>query len=224
MQLIIVLDVDETLLHAKTDIVGGRHRPSGGEDAEADFVQLVPLSTSNGRATASSLSITCFLRPGVRQFLQDASQLGSLAIFSAGSAQYVDALLDRIDPGTTLIPRSHRFYRDSCKSDGGKDLSCVVRRLVGMSVDLDRALARTVLIDDLPAALQCQPDNGILVAPFFPANDIGAAAAERRSRADMESRHLAQKEEAADIVRGEAALEEVLALLTAAARERMLGR
>lgn len=88
-----------------------------------------------------------------------------------------------------------------------------------MSADLDRALARTVLIDDLPAAMQCQPDNGILVAPFFPANDIGAAAAERRSRADMESRHLAQKGEAADIVRGEAALEEVLALLTAAARE-----
>jgi CTD small phosphatase-like protein 2 len=48
----------------------------------------------------------------LRAFLERASKQLELVVFTAGTKDYADKILDRIDPFRRTL--SHRLYRDSC--------------------------------------------------------------------------------------------------------------
>ena len=121
---LVVLDMDETLLHAQQVLDGCSPRPNScvlqfefkGELLEFDYVP----------------------RPGIYAFLDQLLDEGyELAIFTAGVQPYADAALDSFDPTGRYFGRD-RFYRQHMVADK-KDLRAVFG---------DRLSGGVVLIDD----------------------------------------------------------------------------
>lgn len=130
----LVLDLDETLVHAFLNI----------EDYDQfDWVFQVDNEDM-------VLDIYCQARPWAQHFLQEMSKDFELVIFTASQEKYASQVLDRLDPHGYI---SHRLYRDSCSYFQGnyiKDLSM-----------LGRPLSRTIILDNSPLAFAFQPLNGV---------------------------------------------------------------
>nr|XP_010916740.3 probable C-terminal domain small phosphatase [Elaeis guineensis] len=140
----VILDLDETLVHAKTDPPPERY----------DF-------TVHPVIDGQILTFYVLKRPGVDELLKEAAKAFEVVVFTAGLREYASLVLDHLDPGGEII--SHRLYRDSCKEMEGK----FVKDLSVMGRDLDRV----VIVDDNPNAYAFQPENAVPVAPFI--NDLG---------------------------------------------------
>ena len=99
-----------------------------------------------------------FLRPHLLPFLAGAAEFADVLAFTSATEGYAREVVRRLDPGSSLL--THVFSRDHCteldKGVFAKDLA-----------SLGRPLARTVLVDDTKSSFLLQPDNGILVSPFF---------------------------------------------------------
>ncbi|KAJ6253056.1 scp1-like small phosphatase 4-related [Anaeramoeba flamelloides] len=96
-------------------------------------------------------------RPHLKTFLETCSQLFEVVVFTAGTKEYADIILDELDPNNVLI--SHRLYRDSCKE---VEQDMYVKDLSLLGRDLDRVL----IIDDLPSSYSLQPQNAIPIEKF----------------------------------------------------------
>ena len=57
--------------------------------------------------------VTVFLRPGLSEFLDRASQFSELVLFTAGLEGYANPVIDRIDPRGRI---THRLYRSATVS------------------------------------------------------------------------------------------------------------
>ncbi|KAJ1666606.1 hypothetical protein GGF38_002869, partial [Coemansia sp. RSA 25] len=90
----LVLDLDETLVHCALTAV-----------ENADLVFPVEYNGLN-------YDVYCRLRPGYREFLEKASELFEVVVFTASQQVYADRLLNLIDPERRYI--RHRLFRDSC--------------------------------------------------------------------------------------------------------------
>lgn len=103
-----------------------------------------------------------WLRPHVRRFLEEASQLATLYIFTAGDRAHADEMVRILDPEGKYFSAGRIEARDSeCMRCGwGKDIS-------GFGVPMERI----ILIDDMPRSVRPNPGNGILIAPFCPTSD-----------------------------------------------------
>lgn len=138
--ILLILDVDETLLHASEEPL----------DVPADF-RCGPYFVS--------------LRPHVREFLRECSTLFRLAIWSSSSADYLHAVLAQMLPAD--IPLVFVWSRKRCvqRFDGElhehyfvKDLKKVKR--------LGFAPGRVLIVDDTPRKLERNYGNAIYVEPF----------------------------------------------------------
>ena len=132
---VLVLDMDETLVHTID------HKPSFG----FDYIEL-----SVDGQTGYALK-----RPHVDDFLARVVREFDVYIFTAGSKDYAQQILDKLCP---FIPESHRFYRDSCAVVSGrcyKDLRLVHNNF-----------AEIILVDDSPDASSFYPRNTISIAPW----------------------------------------------------------
>ncbi|XWS19753.1 hypothetical protein CRYUN_Cryun31cG0044000 [Craigia yunnanensis] len=135
----IVLDLDETLVHSILEPPPPRY----------DF-------TVSRNMDGVTINFYVLKRPGVDEFLEMISKKYEVVVFTAGQKEYASKVLDTLDPKGFI---SHRFYRDSCKQVRGKfvkDLS-----------EMGRDLRKIVIIDDNPKSFALQPENGILIKPFF---------------------------------------------------------
>jgi len=167
-RLMVVLDMDETLIHSQLEFAGvgsaacaAKYDPRQAEDrfvgqassgATHDFEFMIPVEGLLG----GELKVKVHKRPGLDAFLEEASSFCTLAVFTAGTEEYAKALLDKLDPCGRM---SLRLYRDSCSVVDGlflKDLG-----------KLDRDLSRVVLVDNSPVSLLINPDNSILVSSFY---------------------------------------------------------
>ncbi|XWS18552.1 hypothetical protein CRYUN_Cryun32bG0055100 [Craigia yunnanensis] len=79
-----------------------------------------------------------------------------VVVFTAGHKTYASKVLDTLNPKGFIL---HRFYRDSCKQVRGKFVK-------DLSV-MGRDLRKIVIVDDNPKSFSLQPENGILIEPFF---------------------------------------------------------
>lgn len=98
---LLVLDMDETLVHATAP-------------AEGDYRLKV----------AEGFEIGLRLRPFVRDFLAKMSQIYEIAVFTSSQQAYADTVLNFLDPEDCLI--HHRLYRQHCTFHTGtayKDLT-----------------------------------------------------------------------------------------------------
>ncbi|KAJ2556400.1 CTD small phosphatase-like protein 2 [Coemansia sp. RSA 1933] len=135
----LVLDLDETLVHCALTKV-----------ESPDLVFPVDYNGVN-------YSVYCRLRPGYREFLEKASQLFEVVIFTASQQAYADQLLNLIDPDRRFI--RHRLFRDSCV--------CINTNYVKDLGILGRDAAKMVLVDNCPQAFAYQQSNGIPIESWY---------------------------------------------------------
>jgi len=144
---ILVLDLDETLIHSIM------------KEVEAPLLSSATaagLDTLHIHIEEEHFDLDCIIRPYVTKFLETMSKwFKEIVVFTASQRSYADAIIDHIDPNHQYISR--RFYRDSCTLIGGvykKDLRKV-------STDL----SHIVLVDNSPNVMM-QPRNGYVCESF----------------------------------------------------------
>merc|ERR1712106_153737 len=136
----LVLDLDETLVHSTL-----KHT----EGADFQFTVNVP--------EAGPRTVYVKTRPYLIQFLQYASTLFEIVVFTASPTMYANRVFDLIDPDRSMI--DHRMFRHHCHLHKGnyvKDLSA-----------LGRDLSKVVIIDNAVEAMGFQLHNGILIEDFM---------------------------------------------------------
>jgi Dullard-like phosphatase family protein len=162
--LVVVLDLDETLVHSTFHGSGARmyrqiEKRKSKIRRQVESFQLV--LDDGDRVTVNK-------RPHVDEFMRalQAPEFES-HVFTAALDSYASPVLDRLEKaeGSRLFAR--RMYRDSCTPTG----------MGTFAKDLDTLypdLSRVVLVDNNPISLMKQPSNGILVPSFFddPSDDV----------------------------------------------------
>ena len=92
------------------------------------------------------------LRPYVKQFLTELNNYYEIVIFTTGTKEYCDRVLQLLDLDNNLI--KYRLYRTHLSlrniNDDVKDLSL-----------LGRNLNKIIMIDNLPKNYKLQQDNGL---------------------------------------------------------------
>lgn len=123
----LVLDLDETLIHYPDF--------TAYEDFDQDFYML---------------------RPGLHKFLKRMAEYYEIVVFTAGTQDYADYILDQVDFCHKI---SHRLYRQHWTLDGNiyrKDLD-----------KLGRDLAKVIIVDNLPENFEKHQNNGITIKSWY---------------------------------------------------------
>ena len=151
----LVLDLDETLIHffsSKVEIKGDPHYGYYTSDEEYGTFNNYLL---NGEIEKhyEFLRIGMFLlRPYVKQFLSELNNFYEIVIFTTGTKEYCDRVLQLLDLDNNLI--KYRLYKHHINlkyiNTSVKDLSL-----------LGRDLNKTIIIDNLEENFRLQPDNGL---------------------------------------------------------------
>ncbi|ORM41613.1 uncharacterized protein BXIN_2637 [Babesia sp. Xinjiang] len=188
-KLLVVLDLDETLVHM-------HDRPNEQFDYLVNIVEPDGCNPERVQFQCASSSIVGFtvhptmqvsLRPGVLEFfryLRAHCSSFAVALFTAGTRHYADAILHAIDPLGHVIPRSARFYRDSCVlTSTPSSISHLRASCLGIGsrnrddtvpqvflkkdlTVLGWPLSRVVFFDNSLLSFMANPDNGVWVRPW----------------------------------------------------------
>lgn len=167
--LIVVLDMDECLLHSQF--------LSNAAVAQVYAHQLQRRQARNSSTSAAG-KVDSFrvnlpdgdlvhvnLRPGLLAFLDRICEQFETHIFTAAMPVYANPVLDRLDPDGTKF--AARWYRDSCTYDPPPTGSgAYVKNLHRLPVTKSQ-LDRVVLVDNNPLSFLANPHNGILVNSFY---------------------------------------------------------
>lgn len=98
-----------------------------------------------------------FIRPFCLQFLNELKSLYEIVIFTSGTKEYADRILNSLDKRGDIF--KYRLYRQHTTLDGYisvKDLSL-----------LGRDLNKTIIIDNLKDNFKVQPDNGLFIKTWI---------------------------------------------------------
>ena len=96
---VLVLDMDETLIHAKFLLTPDQEVHDNG-----DFVVSIASSQST-----DMVKISVKMRPFLDNCLEHLAKFYEIAVFTAGEQSYADAVLDYLDEERQII--KHRLYR-----------------------------------------------------------------------------------------------------------------
>ena len=111
---------------------------------------LVYILNENG-------SNSMILRPNLYEFLKKMKKIYELVLFSFGSPEYVDPIINAIEQNEKYF--EHRLYKQHCVLYGHdyvKDLS-----------KIGRDLKKTLIIDILSKNFRLQIENGICMKAFY---------------------------------------------------------
>lgn len=139
---ILVLDVDETLIHAHSKMI---------PKLKCDFMIMVKFGNESCEA------FYVYKRPYVDFFLQAVKKMYNVVAFTAGIREYASQVLDRLDVHNDIFVA--RYYRDFCDEKKG----IYVKDLTKITFDLDSIL----LIDNTATCFSLQPANGLHIKSFY---------------------------------------------------------
>lgn len=145
---VLVLDLDETLIHSHHDGVVRQTVVKPG--TPPDFVLKVTIDRHPVRFFVHK-------RPHVDYFLDIVSQWYELVVFTASMEIYGAAVADKLDNNRGILRR--RYYRQDCTPDLGsytKDLTTICEDL-----------ASIFILDNSPGAYRACPDNAIPIKSWF---------------------------------------------------------
>ena len=148
---IILLDLDETLIHAEYPI------------KTANINKYDTIIRFKSDDEYEELGI--YLRTGVRQFLSFLNCHFNIAIFTASEKVYADTIIRYLDPNKNIF--KFCLYRNHCINVN--DLICIKDLRIIDNIDIKK----TVLIDNNIYSFSSQLNNGILINSFYDdKNDI----------------------------------------------------
>jgi len=106
--------------------------------------------------------LSVYKREYLDQFLAYLKENTEAVLFCAGEKEYVDFVMDQIDPDKSVF--KHRIYQEACSRIvyAEEDVYDFVKDLNR----LGRDLSRTVLIDAKPFVFWPNPDNGLPIIEF----------------------------------------------------------
>ena len=137
----LVLDLDETLVYSQRNF----------------YYKLKNNNTNSYNNKINIPKKTVILRPGLHEFLHDMKLLYEIVIFSAGTPDYVDPIIELIEKEEKffdyVLYRQHIMIDEN--GDGIKNLSL-----------LGRDLKNIIIIDDVQKYFKLQKENGICIRPF----------------------------------------------------------
>lgn len=165
---ILVLDLDETLIHSTSrspshyaSAAGGRTTTSGFLGLETAGAFLGLRANDNPRRIrphmvevvldGRSVLYHVYKRPWTDYFLRKVASWYTVVVFTASVQEYADPVIDWLDQGRGLI--SARLFRESCSFKSGsyvKNLAMV-----------DEDLSKVCLVDNSPASYRVNRANGI---------------------------------------------------------------
>ena len=97
------------------------------------------------------------IRPGITEFLEEIGKYYELILFTTGTQEYADLLVDAIEEDKIYF--DHRLYREHAiiiDNDFVKDLTRI-----------GRPLDKIIIVDDMPQNFKLQKENGITIRPFW---------------------------------------------------------
>ncbi|EEB13741.1 dullard protein, putative [Pediculus humanus corporis] len=144
---VLVLDLDETLIHSHHD---GVLRQTVKPGTPADFVLKVTIDRHPVRFFVHK-------RPHVDFLLDIVSQWYELVVFTASMEIYGAAVADRLDNNRGILRR--RYYRQHCTPD----LGSYTKHLSAICGDLSSIF----ILDNSPGAYRAYPDNAIPIKSWF---------------------------------------------------------
>ena len=157
----LVLDLDETLIHffsSKVEINGDPHYGYYSSDDEYGVFNNYLINDKNENEKIDKnnyeyLKIGMFLlRPYAKQFLKELNKYYEITIFTTGTKEYCDRILQLLDLDNNLI--KYRLYKHHIAL---KDINVSVKDLTL----LGRDLSKTIIVDNLEGNFRRQPDNGL---------------------------------------------------------------
>lgn len=155
-----MIDIDETLGHFIQNEMGTKYFGGCGYVFE-DGTNKILFKTNN----KNKIKVGMFLiRPYAKYFLEKLNNLFfEIVIFSAGTKEYCDKVLDILDINNNII--KYRLYRSHLSlrniNNDVKDLSL-----------LGRDLSKVIMIDNFSENYKLQQDNGLPINSWFgDAND-----------------------------------------------------
>ena len=181
---ILILDLDETLVHADFfEELEENKIQKNKYDAIISFYTSENQSnannnnnnndnTDNNTTDDESKDDSCekilnkvgiFLRPKVKEFLEEISKYFLIGIFTASIPEYADAVINYLDPEEKYI--KFKLYRNDCINV--QDLV----RVKDLKIFGEENLDRIVLLDNNIYSFSNQLSNGILINSFFDDED-----------------------------------------------------
>jgi Dullard-like phosphatase family protein len=179
--LIVVLDLDECLIHAEM-FNDPFMASSYAHQVQNTATKKTSVTATSGPVESFRVQVNrkCYahvnLRPGVLDFLQHITSRYETHIYTAATRVYADAVLDYLvarlgchssssSSGSSDDLFAGRWYRQHCAHDVAR--GAYVKDLSRLPVPLHR----TVLVDNNPLSFLSQPQNGILVNAFYDDGD-----------------------------------------------------
>ena len=178
---ILLLDLDETLIHADFfEELEENKIDSNKYDAIISFYTSEDPNTNtnnnnnndnitdNNTTDDESKDDSCekvlnkvgiFIRPKIKEFLEEISKYFLIGVFTAAIPEYADAAINYLDPEEKYI--KFKLYRNDCINIG--DLV----RIKDLKIFGEENLDKIVLLDNNIYSFSNQLSNGILINSFF---------------------------------------------------------
>jgi Dullard-like phosphatase family protein len=173
---ILILDLDETLIHADFDeefansqsIKYDNKISFYSEENCLDRNSL--LKDDDNESTSDDDSkdysnekilnvVGIFLRPGVRQFLEEVSKNFDVGIFTASVPEYANAVINYLDPDNKFI--KFRLYRNNCVNVGN------LLKVKNLNIFKNIPIKKIIMLDNNIYSFSAQLNNGILINSFY---------------------------------------------------------
>jgi CTD small phosphatase-like protein 2 len=138
----LILDLDETLIHADFDNKYTQH------DQTVTFY-------SEGQ----EINVPILIRPGLFEFLQKISEYFEIIVFTAGVKEYADAVLNYLDPEDKFF--KYRFYRHNCINIANRVF------IKDLNIFLNRKQENIIIVDNSLYSFSNEISNGVLINSFY---------------------------------------------------------
>ncbi|KNC53676.1 FCP-1 protein [Thecamonas trahens ATCC 50062] len=172
-KMVLVLDLDLTLVHATTDdraaaiagtVVLDFEAMSAPECDKGALADLPPIDAPNvvlRFQMGGAANYFVKLRPGLLKFLRDMNELFELHIFTAGNRPYAERIANILDPDQTLF--SSRIVSRDDLDDSFKEDNQIFKSLSRLFPFGDSLV---LILDDSPAVWAANAANLLQVAPY----------------------------------------------------------
>ena len=99
------------------------------------------------------------IRPGLEEFLEEMKKYYEIIVFTSGTKDYAEAILNIIEQKNNTKYFNAVLYREHATLIGKKYIKDLSK--------LGRDLSRTIIVDNLPQSFKFQRENGILINSFY---------------------------------------------------------